>query len=298
MLINSELKNLIKGKVSYDEPLKRRTSLRIGGSAACWVEPSDKEDLKKLLQVIKKEALSLKVFGKGSNLLVKDSGFSGVVINLETPHFQKLVFKEKRVVAEAGVSLPTLISESARHDLGGLEFAAGIPGTVGGALMMNAGGKDGSIGPLVNWVEVMNLEGDTIRLERDNLEFSYRRSNLMGRGIILETEIRLQKREALKTLSMLKEVILEKGMTQPISQLSAGSIFKNPPTGPSAGELIEQCGLKELRVGDAEVSYRHANFIVNLGTATAADILSLIDKIQLTVFQKHGVKLELEIEIV
>jgi len=296
--VNSELKNLIKGKVSYNEPLSKRTSLRIGGSAACWVEPLDVEDLKKLLQVIKKKALSFKVFGKGSNLLVRDSDFSGVVINLETPHFQKLVFKEERVVAGAGVSLPTLISESARYDLGGLEFAAGIPGTVGGALIMNAGGEDGSIGPLVNWVEVMSLEGDTIHLERDNLEFSYRRSNLMGRGIILEAEMRLQRKEALKTLSSLKKVILKKGMTQPLSQLSAGSVFKNPPTGPPAGELIEQCGLKELRVGDAEVSHRHANFIVNLGAATAADVLSLIDKIQLTVFQKHGVKLELEIEIV
>jgi len=296
--MDSRLKNLIKGKVSFDEPLNQRTSLRIGGSATCWVEPLDKEDLKKLLQVIREETLSFKVFGKGSNLLVRDSGFSGVVINLETPHFQKLTFEKKRVVAGAGVFLPTLISESARHDLGGLEFAAGIPGTVGGALMMNAGTENNSIGPLVNWVEVMRLEGDTIRIERDNLEFGYRCSNLMGRGIILEAEISLQKREALKTLSLLKEVLLKKEKTQPISQLSAGSVFKNPPTGSSAGKLIEQCGLKGLRAGDAEVSYRHANFIVNLGAATAADILSLIDKIQLTVFQKYGVKLELEIEIV
>ena len=291
-------KDLIKGKVSAGEPLSERTSLRVGGSAAYWVEPADRENLKKLLAVIKEKALSFKVFGKGSNLLVRDSGFPGVVINLETPHFQELSFDGEKVVAGAGVSLSTLISESARHNLGGLELVAGVPGTVGGALVMNAGGGDGSIGPLVNWVEVMSLEGDTIRLGIDALEFGYRRSNLAEKGIILEAEICLQRRKTLKTLSLLKEVVLKKGTTQPISQLSAGSTFKNPPTGPTAGELIEQCGLKGLRAGDAEVSSHHANFIVNLGTATAADILSLIDKIQLTVFAKYGVKLELEIEIV
>ena len=293
-----ELKNLIKGKVNCDESLKRRTSLRIGGPAAYWVEPTDREDLKKLLHLIKEKALPFKVFGKGSNLLVRDDGFPGVVINLETPHFQGLAFEGEKVIAGAGVSLSNLISESARYDLGGLEFAAGIPGTVGGALIMNAGGRDGSIDSLVNWVKLLTLEGDTIRLGRDSLEFGYRCSNLTEKGIILEAEIHLQRREALKTLPLLKEVMLKRGATQPISQLSAGSTFKNPPTGLSAGELIEQCGLKGLRAGDAEVSSHHANFIVNLGAATATDILSLIDKIQLTVFAKHGVKLELEIEVV
>jgi UDP-N-acetylmuramate dehydrogenase len=293
-----ELKNLIKGKVSVNESLERRTSLHIGGAASYWVEPADREDLKKLLQFIKEKTLPCKVFGKGSNLLVRDSSFPGVVINLETPYFQKLAFEGEKVVAGAGVSLPTLISECARYDLGGLEFAAGIPGTVGGALIMNAGGRDGSIGSLVNWVEVMSLEGNTVRLGKDNLEFGYRRSNLAGKGIILEAELCLQGRETLKILSLLKESILRRGMTQPISQLSAGSTFKNPSVGSPAGELIERCGLKGLRVGDAEVSSHHANFIVNLGAATAADILSLIDKIQLAVFDKYGVKLELEIEVI
>ena len=288
----------IKGKVSRNEPLKRRTSLYIGGPAAYWIEPTDVEELKKLLHLISEKALPFKVFGKGSNLLVRDEGFPGVAISLESSHFQRLKFEGENVVTGAGVSLSTLISEGARCDLGGLEFVAGIPGTVGGALVMNAGGKESSIGSLVNWVKLLTPEGKVIHLDKNNLEFGYRCSNLAEKGIILETEIHLQRREGLKILSLLKEVMLKRGATQPISQLSAGSTFKNPPGGPSAGELIERCGLKGLRIGDAEVSSHHANFIINLGMATAADILNLIDKIQFTVLAEYGIRLELEIEIV
>jgi UDP-N-acetylmuramate dehydrogenase len=287
-----------KSRIRFNEPLYKRTTFKIGGFARFWAEPKDIDDLRSLLDFSKKKSLPLFVIGKGSNLLVKDGGFRGIVICLNSPYFKRIKFQDNAIFACSGVALNNLINFTKAKTLSGCEFLWGIPGTVGGALVMNAGTKYKNIGDLVEEVTVMDYNGKvkTLNKKQKQVTFGYRTSNL-SKYIILGAKLKLKKGERQDILKNIKNFMEYRRLTQELSRPSAGCIFKNPTTR-SAGKLIELCGLKGTRVGDACVSGKHANFIVNLGSAQAKDVLKLIDLVQMKVKEKFEISLEPEIEIV
>lgn len=281
--------------IRYREPLKGYTSFRVGGPAEVFAEPTSMEELREVLCYRKEQGLPLSILGMGSKLLVSDSGVGGMVLHMPSGSFSQVKRRDSEVVAEAGVSLPRLIRRTVEWELAGLEALAGIPGSLGGAVAMNAGGKYGTIGRLVKGLTAVSFDGELHYYKRGEIDFRYRGCSLSDQ-IILEVELELEKGEKARILRHMKEIYQEKRKTQPLSSRSAGCVFKNP-SGYSAGALIEGSGLKGLRVGHAMVSKKHANFIVNLGSATAAHIVELIQKITDEVKRCFGVFLELELKV-
>jgi len=282
--------------IRYDEPLKNHTSLRIGGPADVFCNPGNIEDLKKIVSIFKEHNLPFWVIGNGTNLLVLDSGIRGLVINLNKD-FKKIEFSDKIVEVGAGVSLVYLSKMALKKELSGLEFACAIPGSLGGAIINNASFKGNCIADVVQNVTFLTGENEIKKASKSNLYFNYRESNLKGKSvIILEATLLLGKRNKEEIESRIKQNIEIRKTRQPMNKFCAGSIFKNPP-GYYAGELIEKVGAKGLSRGKAEVSTRHANFIINNGGASARDILYLIVEIEKRVKKKYGVKLEREIDI-
>lgn len=235
------------------------------------------------------------MLGGGSNLLVRDEGVAGVVLHLSDPVFSKIEIDDTRVTAGAGASLSHLISQTVKAGLAGLDVLVGIPGTVGGALHGNAGGKSGDIGQHVRTARVLTIAGDIFVRQEDELSFAYRSSSL-NELIILEACFELHREDPEEITRRMRKLWIMKKATQPLTFQSAGCIFKNP-RGMSAGWLIEQAGLKGTKVGEAEFSDRHANFIVTRPGATSQDVLKLIDLAQAKVSSQFGVDLELEIQI-
>lgn len=278
--------------------MSRHTSFGIGGPADYWVEVEDLEDLKKILKFASDNRLPRKVLGRGTNILVRDEGFRGIIINLRGDYFRKLEFRRETVIAGAGTLLPRLVSETAQRSLRGLEFAVGIPGTVGGAVVMNAGTRGNSLAEIVSRIEVLNGGGKILTLGKEEVGFRYRGSRLSPDQVILKTELELQKGDKGDVENLMSEFRERRNMTQPLSKPSAGCIFKNPPGGLAAGELIEEARLKGIRVGDAQLSFQHANFIVNRGKARALDVISLVERVQKVIRERRGVELELEIEVI
>lgn len=267
----------------FDEPLARHTTFRIGGPADVLVEPRDEEELAGVLRLAAREGVPLRILGGGANLLVRDEGVRGAVVRLTGLNCRR------RNRVQAGFPLPRLVRQTLEEGLGGLEPLAGVPGTVGGAVRMNAGGRHGTFGDVVRFVEILTPSGERRRLTRDEAGFRYRGSALDGNLVVaVELDLRPDAGAAARFASLLEE----KRRTQPLDLPSAGCVFKNPPGG-AAGRLIEECGLKGARSGAARVSPLHANFIVNEGGATAADVLRLIDRIR----GRVPVPLELEIEV-
>lgn len=293
-MIKTEIEKICL-QVKFNEPLAEYTSFRIGGPAEYFIEIENKNELVNLLKVARKYNLKVFPFGAGTNLLIKDKRVKGLVIKLNG-EFKKIGISGEKVKVGAGVLLPQLIKQCARNNLGGMEFLAGIPGTVGGALVMNAGNPEEGIGDLVERVEVMSPAGEIKTLQKKDLHFSYRSSNLPAGSFILSCWLKLKKSKKDVIMKIIKEQLRKRWEKQPRG-LSAGSIFKNPP-GDYAGRLIEQAGLKGLKYGDAYISEKHANFIINRGKAKAKDALYLIRKIKSKVKEKFGVDLELEIKIV
>ena len=298
----------MKGQVLFDEPMSRHTSFRIGGPADYWVEAENLEDLKKNLKFTSDNCLSRKVLGRGTNILVSDEGFRGIIINLRGDYFRKLEFCQEKVIAGSGALLSRLVSEAAQRNLKGLEFAVGIPGTVGGAAVMNAGIRGNSLAETVGRTEVLNGEGKVLTLEKEEVGFRYRGSNLSSNQpacrvrdadrVILKVELELKKGNRAEIENLMSEFRERKNMTQPLSEPSAGCVFKNPPGRISAGELIEEAHLKGIRVGDAQISSQHANFIVNRGQARAKDIIALVERVRKVIRERKGIELELEIEVI
>lgn len=288
------------GKVRLNEPLKKHTSWKIGGPADIMIQPDHKEGLVMTLRSIQKYRLPYIIIGRGSNLLVRDGGFRGVVVKLGSG-LDHLSVQDEFVTAGAGYSLIKLANVIAKQGLSGLEFAGGIPGTVGGAVYMNAGAHGSDISHILYSAEVLFDDGELTVLKNEELRFSYRHSILQKtrKGVCLEATFRLQKKdkEAIKA-EMLKHKKYRQ-QTQPLQDANAccGSVFRNPKPH-SAGALIEQAGLKGYRIGDAQVSPLHANFIVNLGQATAKDVLALIDHIQKTIAEKFDVHMRPEVQVV
>ena len=278
-----------------DVPLAPLTGLKVGGSAQYFVTPRNEEELTRLVQHCHASEIPMHVLGGGSNLLVRDEGVQGVVIQLLPEGFNKVEVEGTTVRAGSAALLTRVISESVKAELAGLETLAGIPGTVGGALHGNAGTRSGDIGQFVQSVSVLTGKGERFTRTEDELSFAYRTSSV-NELVILDAEFQLQKDDPAEISMRMRKIWIMKKATQPFSFQTAGCIFKNP-RGMSAGSLIEQSGLKGTRIGGAEISDRHANFIVTHENATADDVLKLIDKSRSTVSEQFGVDLELEIEI-
>ncbi|HSG72124.1 MAG TPA: UDP-N-acetylmuramate dehydrogenase [Planctomycetaceae bacterium] len=278
-----------------DEPLAKYTWMKVGGPAQFLAEPRSTEELQALVTRCHEQQIPMHLLGGGSNLLVRDDGVSGVVLKLDATCFAEVAVEGTLVRAGGGALLSKLVSESVRHSLEGLEVLAGIPGTVGGALHGNAGGRGGDIGQFVKSATVLTAKGEIFVRKEDELSFAYRKSSI-DELVILEAEFQLREGDEADITQRMRKLWIMKRSTQPLSFQSAGCIFKNP-RGLSAGALIEQSGMKGTRVGGAEISDRHANFIVTDEKATAHDVLRLIDLIKARVADQFGVDLELEINI-
>jgi UDP-N-acetylmuramate dehydrogenase len=284
----------LRGEVRFDELLSGWTSFRIGGPADALVIPADVDDLARLMRQAKAAKVRLFVIG-GTNLLVRDRGIRGLVVSLA-----KLTAVRDEgaglVYAEGGVGMPTLMKHAISRSLSGLEWAAGIPGTVAGCVVMNAGTRLGEMKDSLKAVRLVDPAGRIVDVPASSIRFSYRRAHL-PRGVVAGAWLQLKPDARAKIESVVKDYLRYRRDTQPLALPSAGCVFKNPE-GDSAGRLIEAAGLKGARVGDAQVSEKHANFIVNLGRARAADVLALIKQVGRTVQAKAGVTLELEVKIV
>jgi len=284
----------IRGSVSFHAPLREYTSFKIGGPADVVVEPADIEDVCQVVQQARAHRIPLFVLG-GTNLLIRDGGIRGIVISL----VRLRGIKEESgsvLYAEGGVGMPTLIGYAIRHSLAGLEWAAGIPGTVAGCVVMNAGTKLGEMKDSVKAVRMVNRKGQIVDIEAAQVRFEYRRA-LLPRGIVVGVWLQLKKGVRSEIERVVKDYLHYRRDTQPLAMPSAGCVFKNPPND-SAGRLIEAVGLKGARVGDAEVSTKHANFMVNRGQASAADVLALIGKVRSAIRRREGVRLDLELKVV
>ncbi len=284
----------MKRDIRLNEPMARHTTFRIGGPAERFFVPSGIGDLRAFLEECPREE-PMTLIGAGSNLLVSDDGIRGTVIHLGA--FQSVRLDEDRLLSGAGVMLPGLLQQLARQGLGGLEFLGGIPGTVGGGVRMNAGTEGGWIADRLLSVTYLHASGALQRKRHEEITFGYRRMDLPEGTCIVGAEFRLEPDDPMRIAERLRERMAKRRKTQPIHLASAGCIFKNPP-GDAAGRLIEAAGLKGARIGDAEVSPLHANFVVNRGKARASDVLSLIRRIQERVREDTGVDLEFEIEMI
>jgi UDP-N-acetylmuramate dehydrogenase len=278
-----------------DEPLGPYTWMRIGGPAQFLVRPRNPDELLEVVRYCHEEQIPVRVLGGGSNVLVRDEGVSGAVVQLVDESFARVAIDATTVRAGAGGLLSQLISHSVKAELAGLETLSGIPGTVGGAIRGNAGGRSGDIGQFVDSVTVMSAKGEITTRRGNDLWFGYRESNI-DELVILEGTFTLQPGDSQEITRRMRKLWIMKKATQPLSFQSAGCIFKNP-RGLSAGSLIEQAGLKGIRVGQAEISDRHANFIVTHPNAKSDDVLRLIDLARSKVSEQFGVDLELEIKI-
>jgi UDP-N-acetylmuramate dehydrogenase len=284
------------GIVQADEPLAHRVWFRLGGPAAYFASPRRLEELVALLKRCRDEGIAFKILGGGSNVLVRDEGVAALVVHLESPFFADVTVRDHIVEAGAAVPLTALISHSARAGLAGLEILTGIPGTVGGALRGNAGGRQGAIGQFVRRATVLDPADEIQIRERDDLSFADRDSNL-DEPVILSAEFELEPEDPESVVRRMRRIWIIKKENQPYGHQLSGCIFKNPSPGVSAGALIDQAGLKGARYGGAEVSERHANFIVAQPGAKAADVLQLIDRIRQRVWQQFGYELELQIQV-
>lgn len=296
--VRDALEDLLGDRVRFDAPLSRHTSLRIGGPADAIVAPETRPELQRLLALCAFHGLPHLVLGGGFNTLVLDSGVEGVVIQLQ--RFRALEERPGGAIrAEAGVSHATLTRFCVERGLAGLEFGAGIPGTIGGWTAMNAGVREREVRDATLEVEVMTPTGSWVRhLQKDSLRFVYRAlRGLAPRSVILSTLFAVALSTPERVKAEVDRHLSKRSSTQPLDVPSCGSVFKNPP-GDFAGRLIEAAGLKGSRVGGAEISTVHANFIVNRGGATAADVLALIDRARAEVRARSGIALEPEVRIV
>lgn len=278
-----------------DEPLAPYTWLKVGGPAQFFLTPRSGDELQRVVVACHQAGLPLRVLGGGSNILVKDDGVGGAVVRLSDPAFSQVAATGTRLRAGAGALLSQAIAESIRSGLAGMEVLAGIPGTVGGAVRGNAGGRQGDLSELVECVDLLTSEGIARSLPRDELQFEYRDSNLKS-AIVLAAVFQLTPDDGDRATQRLRQIWITKKASQPLSSQSAGCIFKNP-RGEHAGALIDRAGLKGTRIGGAEVSDRHANFIVTHEGATSDDVLRLIDLIRSKVSEQFSVSLETEIDV-
>lgn len=286
----------IRGQVLFKEPLSFHTSLRVGGPADIFVVPNDLDDLRHALAFAERERLPVVVIGGGNNLLVRDHGIRGVVLKLEGC-LARAEFQGEEVVVGAGAGLLGLIRAAADHDLGGLECLAGIPATIGGALAMNAGTREGSIGDFVSVVYYLHPDGTLGELKPGVAGLGYRAFDLPAGAVLAGCRLALERRPRDKIRKDIRTRLKRKTISEPLALASAGYVWKNPP-GDVASYLIGKAGLKGKRLRAAEISMKDPNFIVNRGEATATDVQALIDLTRERVRARFGITLEPEIRIV
>jgi UDP-N-acetylenolpyruvoylglucosamine reductase len=282
-------------KVLRNEPMAKHTSMRVGGPAELFVEPRDERDLAKLLHYCHVRQIPVTVIGRGTNLLVRDGGITGVVVHLDGAAFTRIEVDGEQMTARGGTRLRAIVNEAVKREIGGFEFFAGIPGSLGGALRMNAGAMGRQTFEVVERVRYISYTGEIYDAEVATLPVSYRSCPLFLNHVALSAVLRGQRTPRARIEAKLREFDERRWSSQP-KESSAGCVFKNPATIP-AGRLIDELGLKGARVGGARVSEKHANFIVNAGGATATDVLELIGLVRDKARRERGIELETEVMI-
>lgn len=294
------LKKLIEiagsGQVCTDEPMKQHTTFRIGGRADYFVSPTETEQIRKIIELCRRENMPWYVIGNGSNLLVSDHGFRGVIIRL-FKNYAGLRIEGEQIFVQAGALLSRTANAALQEGLTGFEFAAGIPGTIGGAMVMNAGAYGGEMKDITESVTVLTPEGELLTLKREELEMGYRTSLIARKGyLVLEAVLKLTRGNQEQIKEKMADLRQRRISKQPLEYPSAGSTFKRPQ-GYFAGKLIMDAGLRGFQVGGAQVSEKHCGFVVNTGDATAEDVLELIRQVSAKVRALEGVTLEPEVRL-
>lgn len=280
--------------IRQDEPMDRHTSFRTGGNAACFVEPGNAEQLARILPYLQKTEQDYFVLGNGTNLLISDLGYDGVVIYIGDK-MGKISVDGSRITVQAGALLSQTAKAAMEASLTGMEFASGIPGSIGGAMMMNAGAYDGEMSQIVESVTVLNPSGERMILENETMEFGYRTSILKNRPfVVTEVTLRLKEGDREQIQAKMADFAARRREKQPLQFPSAGSTFKRPE-GYFAGKLIMDSGLRGYRIGGAQVSEKHCGFIINCGNASSQDISELMDEVIQRVKERFGVTLEPEV---
>ncbi|AIS52864.1 UDP-N-acetylenolpyruvoylglucosamine reductase MurB [Thermoanaerobacter kivui] len=295
--IIDKLKDIIPdGKIYLNEPMKKHTSFKIGGPADVLVIPQNRDELLNVISLLRKENIPFFILGNGTNLLVSEKGIRGVVIKLSS--LKNVIVEGDTIIVESGAPLSYIANVALLHELTGFEFAGGIPGTLGGAIVMNAGAYGPEMKDVVEKVEVLDEEGNILVLANEEMRFSYRHSIIQEKDwIVLKAWLNLSKGKYEEIKSKIEELNARRKEKQPLEYPSAGSTFKRPP-GYYAGKLIEEAGLKGYSIGGAKVSEKHCGFIINTGNATFYDVVNLIEHVQKVVKEKFGVELIPEIKIV
>lgn len=284
-------------ELKFDESMAKHTSFRIGGNAEVFAQPKSAVELAGLLRLCAAVGEKPAILGAGTNVLAPDAGIPGVVICLKDCLDGMEQLDETRIRVMAGVTMTRAAIFAANHGLGGMEFAHGIPGTIGGGVFMNAGAYGGEMKDIVESVEIMDFDGNIHQYSNEEMGFSYRHSVLEGKNfIVLSATLRLQQQDAETIKAKMRELQAKRSASQPLDMPSAGSAFKRP-VGGYAAALIDGAGLKGYQVGDAAISTKHAGFAVNLGAATAADVQALLQRVSDIVFEKSGIRLEPEVRI-
>lgn len=295
-IYNSLLNILNKEDILIDEPMSKHISFRVGGPADILVKPSSEDQIKDILTFAKKENIPYLIIGNGSNLLVRDGGIRGIVIKI-AENFNDFSIEGTTVTAQSGAMLSFMGKAIMRNNLTGFEFAAGIPGTLGGAIAMNAGAYGGEMKDIVKSVRLIDSQGNIVELSNEEMQFAYRKSILSKEEyIVISAVMELKEGNYEEIRDIMKDLTNKRVTKQPLNLPSAGSTFKRPE-GYFAAKLIEDCGLKGLTLRGAQVSDKHCGFVVNLGGAQAKDILDLIYVVKSTVYSKFGVMLEEEVKI-
>jgi UDP-N-acetylenolpyruvoylglucosamine reductase len=298
VLISGDLSKIVSSKtvIRHHELLAKRTTLRVGGPADLYIEPASEADLTAALKFFQERQVPVFVLGRGSNLLVKDGGFRGAVICLAQPAFSAIQVLGQELRCGAGAKLKAVSIEARRGGIGGLEFLEGIPGSIGGALRMNAGAMGGSIFDIVVSVRLMSFDGSVQEVAPSAMSVNYRSCPTLKTKIALQAVLRGQTRAREEIEQRMGEFSKRRWESQPAAS-SAGCIFKNPPT-IGAGKLVDELGLKGTKVGGAMVSMEHGNFLINDGTATARDVMELIEVVRARARAERGIELETEVEII
>lgn len=296
MVLESLRKIYREHQILLNEPMANHTSFRIGGPAKILVLPENSDQIVKTIRLCKTMEQPYLIMGNGSNILVEDEGIDALIIKI-SEQMSSVEFDGDTVIAESGILLSKLSKLIQRASLKGFEFASGIPGTLGGAIFMNAGAYDGEIKDVIKWVEVITPEDEVVRLDSKDLSFEYRTSIVRDKGyIVLRCALKLEKGDSMIIQEIINELTYKRVSRQPLEYPSAGSTFKRPP-GYYAGQLIEDAGLRGLRHGDAQVSEKHCGFVINVGKATCNEVMDLIRVIQKVVKDTFDVDLEREVRI-
>ena len=300
-MLRDMLWNVISGKVVFDEPMSRHTSMGVGGTADAFVSPESAEELRRIIACLKRFHIPYIPVGNGTNLIVRDGGYRGVIISMKGLH--DVIVAERSpeqtsIYAGAGAALSEIVLLAAEYSLTGMEFCAGIPGSIGGAVKMNAGAYGSEIRNIIETVELMSNSEEIRKYKGNELNFEYRNLDLPADTMITGASFLLTRERKKKIQERISEIIGTRKSKHPLEYRNAGSIFKNPGRKDPAGKIIDEIGLKGTRIGGAKISEKHGNFIINLGEAKAADIIALIDLVQKKVRNEWGIELETEVKIV